>query len=44
MLRIKFAATAVSNNACRIFPSRSNVMMGKASTTVHNTNSWLWSI
>ena len=37
MLTTKFAATSVSNSACRIFPSRSSVMMGKASTTVHNS-------
>jgi hypothetical protein len=44
MLTTKFAATSVSSSACRTFPSRSSVMIGKASTTVHNTNSWLWSI
>ena len=44
MLTTKFSATAVSNNACRIFPSRSSVMMGKASTTAHSTNSWLWAM
>src|ERR1044072_9477373 len=41
MLMTKFAATAVSNSAWRIFPSRNSVMMGKASTTTHSTNSWL---
>ena len=40
----KIRRNDVSNSACQTFPSRSSVMIGKASTTVHNENSWLWSI